>query len=312
MNFFIASQINLGPLVLSTSLLYIIIGIAAGSLLLYLITKNSSGSRKIASDLITNFLLIVILGWKLLPVLLAPGDIISNPVSILYSSGGIPGMILGIGLGSIYLGIKLFLYAKHSVGTDHELSLGKVLKPIVLFFTAAVFISSLLFFVSWIVRQGNPDNYSARIPQPGAATGDMAPAFELSDINGELISLNDYRGKWIIINFWATWCPPCRGELPTLIRFYEHADKKKVVLLGINATGTERPKGGETIRSYISTFVTEKEINYEILLDTESKVSSIYGAVNLPTTVIVSPGGIITKIKTGVVDSFWLRSATVK
>ena len=165
-----------------------------------------------------------------------------------------------------------------------------------------------LFLVSGVVR-GNAGD-SSRGDRPVARTvGSMAPDFTLSDTDGNLINLSDYRGKWVILNFWATWCPPCLAEIPTLIKFYDKADKDNVVLLGINATGTEKSAGGRDVRSYVSTFVNEKGINFPVLLDIRGNVSTNYGAGNLPTTVVISPEGIITKIKTGVVDSFWLRSA---
>ena len=318
MDFFINSQINLGSMVLSTSLLYFIIGIASGSVLLIIFTKKKPDSRKITSDLITNFLLVVILTWKLFPVLLAPGDIISSPVSILYSSGGTPGILLGVGFGIVYMGIKLFLFWKHSVGANGRSPLRDVLKPIIVFFVSVGFVSISLFFVSWIVRNNmeNSDiingNEDAMNSTP--TRGDVAPGFKLINTDGDLISLEDYKGKWVILNFWATWCPPCRGELPTLIRFYKQADKDKIVLLGINAYGTEKiPKGGD-VRSYVSTFVGEKGVNYPVLLDKcdggSPCVSTLYGAKNLPTTVIISPDGIIAKIKTGTVDTYWLRAST--
>ena len=81
---------------------------------------------------------------------------------------------------------------------------------------------------------------------------------------------------------------------------------------GDRTVGSVAP-GGEDVRSYVSTFGKEKGITFPILLDTcvdaRSCVSSVYGAGNLPTTVVISPEGIVTRIKVGVVDSFWLRSA---
>jgi peroxiredoxin len=313
MNLLRDSQINLGPLLINTSLLYILIGIGAGITLLSVITKKDKTSRKFSSDIITNFFLIVILTWKLLPIFLAPGDIISNPVSILYTSGGSVGIGLGAGLGIIYLGIKLFLFWKQSVGEKDFLPLRDVLKPVVVFFVSATIVSSSLFFVSFLVRNGDSgfDNVNENRALRAPGVGEMAVDFDLRNIDGEIVSLVDYRGKWIILNFWASWCPPCKAELPTLNRFYKNMDKDKVVLLGINATGTER-SGNSDVISYVSAFARDGGIDFPVLLDlcgnTGPCVSTVYGAGNLPTTVVISPEGVITKIKTGVVDSFWLRS----
>ncbi len=294
---------------MNTSLLYILFGIGAGTIFLTFVTKRNKPSRKFSFDIITNFFLIIILTWKLLPVILAPVDIISNPISILYASGGTVGIGLGIGIGIVYLVIKLFLYGKHSVRNMHACSLQDGLKPVIVFFTVAGIVSSSLFFVSWMVRNGDVENNRTEDVRSYVSTGDMAPDFELMDTDGNLISLDEYRGKWVILNFWATWCPPCRAELPTLNRFYEGMDIDNVVLLGINATGTERITGEcRDVACYVSTFAVENGISFPILLDTKGMVSAVYGAGTLPTTVVVSPEGVITKFKTGVVDSFWLRS----
>ncbi|MDA3941110.1 MAG: redoxin domain-containing protein [Spirochaetia bacterium] len=265
-------------------------------------TKKDKVIRKISFDIITNFFLIVILTWKLLPVILAPGDIIANPISILYASGGVVGISLGTGFGVVYLGLKIFLYGKNKI---------EIVRTVIIFFAVAGIISLSLFFVSGVVRNGD-GGVSREGERSVARTVDnMAPDFELMDIEGKIISLRDYRGKWVVLNFWATWCPPCKAELPTLNRFYEGMDKDKVVLLGINATGTEKANRSD-LRSYVATFVIDEGIDFPVLLDfcdgTQPCVSTVYGAGNLPTTVVISPEGVITKVKTGVVDSFWLRS----
>ena len=313
------STIRLGPLVLSTSLLYILLGVGAGSVSMFVLTKNDKHSRKSASDLITNFFLIVILTWKLLPIVLAPGDIIANPLMILYASGGAVGVATGAVLGTGYLVFKLFISGKNVddgtpiVRAKNLLPLRGVFKPVLIFFVTAAVVSSFLFVVSGVARNGNGgDTRWGDRPVARTVVGSVAPDFELFDTDGDLVNFSDYRGKWVILNFWATWCPPCLAEIPTLIKFYDKADKDNVVLLGINATGTEKSAGGDA-RSYVSTFVKEKGINFPVLLDICDGaglcVSAVYGAGNLPTTVVISPEGIVTRIKTGVVDSFWLRVA---
>ena len=285
-------------------------------------TKNDKKSRKIAADLITNSFLITILTWKLLPVLLAPGDIISNPLMILYASGGAVGMVMGVVLGTGYLVFKLIGSRGNTdpdaiVRARRAVPLRGVFKPVLVFFVTAAVVSSALFLISGVVRGNGGDSVTMNGNEDAMnrtpTVGSMAPDFTLSDTNGDLIRLADYRGKWVILNFWATWCPPCLAEIPTLIKFYDKADKDKIILFGINATSTEKSAGGGDVRSYVSTFGAEKGITFPVLLDTcenaRSCVSTVYGAGNLPTTVVISPEGIITMVKTGVVDSFWLRSA---
>lgn len=322
MNFLTDSALRLGPFVLKTSLLYILMGIGTGSISILFLTKNDKKSGKTAFDLITNFLLIVILTWKLLPIILSPGDIISNPLMFIYASGGTIGVAVGVILGFGYLGFKLFFYWKNggtgsSVGAGCNRPLWMVLKPVFVFFVTAAVVSASLFFASAVllgninesvIMNGNEIEMNS-IP----STGSAAPEFELPDTDGNLISLADYRGKWVILNFWATWCPPCLAEIPTLIKFYDKADRDKIVLLGINAARTEKSAEGGDVKSYVSAFSDEKGITFPVLLDIcedeGSCVSTIYGAENLPTTIVISPEGIVTRIKTGVVDSFWLRTA---
>jgi peroxiredoxin len=328
MNFLRDSQITIGPLVLNTYLLYILIGIGAGSILLLISSKNDKNIRKFSSDIINNFFLIVILTYKFLPLLLSPGDIISNPINILYVSGGTTGLVLGSFFGLVYILVKLIITGKKNRkrsienGTQgkegQNLLLADVIKSIMIFFVTAAVVSLFLVLVSGIVRDSDIIDTDENVINRPLMIGDIAPGFELIDLDGNNISPGEYRGKWVILNFWASWCPPCRAELPTLNRFYKDMDKDNVVLIGINATGTENPAGRD-VRDYISNFVNEEGIDFPVLLDMHNRkyvqdeglitVSTLYGAESLPTTIVISPDGIITKIKTGVVDSYWLRSA---
>jgi peroxiredoxin len=128
---------------------------------------------------------------------------------------------------------------------------------------------------------------------PGA--GDVAPDFELPDLNGETVRLGDYRGRAVILNFWATWCAPCRLEMPELQRAqaeFDAAGEKGPVVLTINQ---------EETAEQVTAFFDEVGLTLPALLDSEAEVGVAYGAFFLPTTVIIGPDGIVAAVHRGMI-----------
>ncbi|GAF63384.1 putative isomerase [Bacillus sp. TS-2] len=115
----------------------------------------------------------------------------------------------------------------------------------------------------------------------GMMVGEEAINLHLEDENGNLQSLEQYKGKTIILNFWASWCDICIDEMPDLISMYEHNNEKDVVIIGINRTTTEITKE----RAYES--IEELQINFPLLFDLEDEASQMYQVVYLPKTVII-------------------------
>jgi peroxiredoxin len=110
----------------------------------------------------------------------------------------------------------------------------------------------------------------------------LAQDFELIDINDETHRLSDYRGKIVIVNFWATWCPPCRFELPSMERMWQVLRKEDVVMLGINV--------GEDADT-IFTFTSDYPVNFPLLMDRDSSVTKGYKVLGIPTSFIIDPRG---------------------
>ncbi len=109
-----------------------------------------------------------------------------------------------------------------------------------------------------------------------------APDFTLRDVEGKTHKLSDYRGKVVMINFWATWCPPCRYELPSMQRAYEKLKRSDVEFLAINL--------GEDADT-IFTFTADYPVTFPLLMDLDSSVSNMYPVIGLPTTYFVNPEG---------------------
>ena len=115
-------------------------------------------------------------------------------------------------------------------------------------------------------------------------TGVAEPVdYSLPDVNGKKHSLADYRGKWVIVNYWATWCPPCQEEIPDLVEFHDRHKDDDAVVIGINFEDI----GGEQLSAFVDSFL----ISYPILRSeplAETPLGSIPG---LPTTFIIAPDG---------------------
>lgn len=112
--------------------------------------------------------------------------------------------------------------------------------------------------------------------------GTRAPEFSLPDMDGNTFRLSDYRGKPLIINFWATWCPPCRAEMPSMQRAWEKLQQEDILMLAINVGEDE-----DTIFQFTANY----PVDFPLLLDLDSTVTGDWPVKGLPTTYVVDPEG---------------------
>ena len=123
----------------------------------------------------------------------------------------------------------------------------------------------------------------------------MAPDFTLTSINGEEITLSDYRGKVVVINFWATWCGPCRYEIPMLIEFQELYGTDKLIVLGVAINSGSKEA--------VEKFADEFNITYPILYGSDEELGKLvymYGNfASIPSTFIVNRKGEVTNFIKG-------------
>ncbi len=136
----------------------------------------------------------------------------------------------------------------------------------------------------------------AVLPEKGElpAKGMLAPDFHLTILDGEETSLSDYRGKVVAVNLWATWCPPCRAELPGMNAVYDAYHEDGFVLLAVN---------GREEESLVSKFINEEGFTFPVLLDPQGQVMSIYSVYSFPTTYIIDRDGVIRYVQTGPISA---------
>ncbi|CAM3792291.1 peroxiredoxin family protein [Marinicrinis lubricantis] len=130
----------------------------------------------------------------------------------------------------------------------------------------------------------------------GTQVGNMAPDFQLVSLDGEEVKLTDYRGKKVLLNFWATWCPPCRVEMPHMEKFYNDFKTEEVVILGVNLTHTEESVANVPI------FVADFGLTFPIVFDEKGQVSKLYQVVAYPTTYLIDSDGIIREKFQGAIN----------
>jgi thiol-disulfide isomerase/thioredoxin len=125
----------------------------------------------------------------------------------------------------------------------------------------------------------------------GTQSGD-APNFTANTLAGETITLNDYRGKVVMLNFWATWCPPCRAEMPSIQAAYDQYEDRGFVVLAIN---NSEPA------SQITPFANTLDLGFPIVLDTSARLQQIFGIQGYPTSIFINAEGNVYATHTGMI-----------
>jgi len=121
---------------------------------------------------------------------------------------------------------------------------------------------------------------------PAALQGQPAPSFSVPTLHGSTSALDAYRGHVVVMNLWASWCPPCRAEMPDLQRLYASYKARNVVVLGVDQ--------GESAER-VGAFAQSLGIHYPILLDQQQQYGRVYAALGLPTTIVIDPHGVVVR-----------------
>jgi thiol-disulfide isomerase/thioredoxin len=164
----------------------------------------------------------------------------------------------------------------------------------------------LVLGISWIVfsktllNSVSASGGEAVILEPAPVAGHPAPDFELVSTEGKTIRLSDFRGKPVILNFWATWCGPCRAEFPEFQKAaVDNADR--LVIIGINNTTADQP-------DLIPDFLREFGVTFPIVLDEKGETVKTYRILGLPTTVFIDSNGIVNEVFTGPLNKAYIES----
>lgn len=141
--------------------------------------------------------------------------------------------------------------------------------------------------IGWIaVEYLVPSTSSTNASGPSGTVGQIAPVFDLRDDGGRAASLDRYHGSVVVMNLWASWCPPCRAEMPDLQRLLEVYGGRGVAVVGVNE--------GESAQR-ARAFASALRIRFPIWIDASQRYGRVYSALGLPTTVIIDRRGVVRR-----------------
>lgn len=137
-----------------------------------------------------------------------------------------------------------------------------------------------------------PKENSSQKANATAIKGNLAPNFTLLNLSGKKVTLSSFKGKVVLLNFWATWCYPCSMEIPSMELLYKKFKKLNFQMLAVKVK--DKPFG--------SKIVDEKDIKFPVLLDNSNKVSMLYGLTGVPESFIIDKKGYIVERIAGAFD----------
>lgn len=150
----------------------------------------------------------------------------------------------------------------------------------------------LLLGFAWIFVSADRSGTSTAGQIPAPQAGFLAPDFELKTPDGETIRLSDLRGQAVLVNLWATWCPPCRAEMPAIEKIYNEYKEAGLVVLAVNMTYQDDP-------FEVVPFVDDHGLTFPILLDETGDVGSAYQLRSLPSSFFIDRDGLINEVIVG-------------
>ncbi len=161
----------------------------------------------------------------------------------------------------------------------------------------------LLFLLMLVGCDNTAETSSSKISSEAAdLVGSVAPDFSTVNIHGDKVTLSQYRGKVVILNFWATWCPPCREEMPSMEALHKAFADKGLVMLAVNVE--------ENGKDAVTSFLQKSPYSFPILLDEDARIQNTYKVFRFPESFIIDKNGVVVEKIIGGRD--WMRGPTFK
>jgi len=274
----LSGDFSVGPFTIPLRFLAIGACFAVAILVARIPLRRHRRLRAVITERLVNAVVIFIGAWKLTPVILRPIDLLHDPLSLLMGAPGIAGLFVGAAAASVYAALAL-------------------VRPQRL--RQACLLPLLLFATVFAVGIG-----VGAVGAHSAPPGPLALALSLPTLSGNSVSLDSLRGRVVVVNFWATWCPPCRAELPALADFARGQGVKGAVLLLVDLTSTETSE--EAVRAFVKKYGP----GVDVLLDRSGDAARTWDVRAYPSTFVVDPEGRVSARGTGAVDPAWLRRQT--
>lgn len=159
-------------------------------------------------------------------------------------------------------------------------------KWIGLLIVALIIGAMVIMMVKNNINKANPIENVASVQEDGEVglgKGDIPPNFTLTTLDGQSVELADLKGKRVILNFWASWCGPCKAEMPHMENYYKaEKDKENVEIVAVNLTTAER-NGVEGVQQFVEAY----GLTFPILLDNKGSVQDTYEVITIPTTYMI-------------------------
>jgi len=156
----------------------------------------------------------------------------------------------------------------------------------------ALSIGVLLLGLVWIAFSADRGGASTNGLVPAPRAGFLAPDFTLQTLDGETVSLASLRGQAVLVNIWASWCVPCRAEMPAIQRVYEEYKDQGFVVLAVNSTVQDTAASAKA-------FIAEFGLTFPILLDVDGAATGLYQVRALPSSFFIGRDGIIVEVVIG-------------
>lgn len=283
-------SVHLGPLNLPLWLPAALLGFVVFGLVVRAVLKNRQTAKEIEEAVVNGALLFLVI-WKLSPLLSVPQAIARDPLILLYLPGTALGLTAGFVAASLWFAWRFFkgkwelADAAAGVGAGVGAALAAVM----------VFALVLSFF---------PPKQPEGAEAPTAEQG-LPPSLVQPTLGGAPADLLAADGKLLILNFWATWCPPCRAEIPGLAAGWKALDARKAVFRTVNLTSTEKDP------ARIGSFLQEFQADFPVWLDPQGLAAQRFDIQTIPTTLLLAPDGRLLERHVGVITpaelAEWLK-----